>query len=145
MNFDPSAFIADSELIEALEKRSIEVSCDGEYLLFRQGDPPVGLFILNKGEVTLSMTSPEGDEALSIQVTSGALIGLPGLIGNEPYTLTALAGDGARLSFVTREDFNAVMLSDPKLSLKVLQVLAAEVRAARQATLDLMPSSARVD
>jgi CRP-like cAMP-binding protein len=139
VKLDPSAFIADPELVIALAKRSIEVSCGGEYFLFRQGDPPVGLFILNKGEVTLSMATVDGEETTSFQVTSGALIGLPGLIGNEPYTLTALARNGARLSFVTREDFNAVMMSDPKLFLKVLQVLAAEVRSARRATLDLMP------
>jgi CRP-like cAMP-binding protein len=58
---------------------------------------------------------------------------LPGLIGNEPYTLTAIASKGARLSLVPRDKFNTLMRSDPHLSLKMLQVLAAEVRSARQA------------
>jgi len=39
------------------------------------------------------------------------------------------------LGFVPREDFTELMQSDPLLSLKVLQVLAAEVRSARQAIL----------
>jgi CRP-like cAMP-binding protein len=54
---------------------------------------------------------------------------------NEPYTLTATARSGAQLSFVSRDDFTALMQSDPLLSLKVLEVLAAEVRSARQAIL----------
>ena len=137
MNLDPSAFLADPELIQALEKHAIEVSCGGDYVLFRQGDPPVGLFILNKGEVTLSMTSPAGDSLLSIQVGAGSLLGLPGLVSSEPYTLTAVAGSGAELSFLAHDDFNALMQSDPRLSLMVLQVLASEVRTARKLALDL--------
>jgi len=49
--------------------------------------------------------------------------------------LTATARSGAQLSFVSRDDFTALMQSDPLLSLKVLEVLAAEVRSARQAIL----------
>jgi CRP/FNR family cyclic AMP-dependent transcriptional regulator len=139
MKLDPSAFLANPDLIDALRKHAIEVSCGGEYYLFRQGEPPVGLFILNKGEVTLSMTSPSGELLLSMQVGAGSLLGLPGLIGNEPYTLSAFAHNGARLSFVTHDDFNALMQSDPGLALKVLEVLAAEVRTARHATLELRP------
>jgi CRP-like cAMP-binding protein len=61
------------------------------------------------------------------------LLGLPGLIGDEPYTLTAIARDGARLSYVPRDEFNSLMQSNPHLSLKILEVLAAEVRSARRA------------
>jgi CRP/FNR family cyclic AMP-dependent transcriptional regulator len=141
MKLDPSAFLANPELIDALRKRSVEVSCGGEYYLFRQGEPPVGLFILNHGEVTLSMRSASGELLFSIQVGAGSLLGLPGLIGNEPYTLSALACEGAKLSFVTHDDFNALMHSDPGLALKVLDVLAAEVRTARHATMELRPST----
>ncbi|MGD0737846.1 MAG: Crp/Fnr family transcriptional regulator [Terracidiphilus sp.] len=139
MKLDPLAFVANPELVAALRAHSIQVSGGGEYFLFRQGDPPVGLFIVNKGEVTLSMSSPTGELLLSMQVGAGSLLGLPGLIGNEPYTLSALACNGAELSFVTHDDFTALMHSDPGLALKVLQVLAAEVRSARHAAQDLRP------
>ena len=139
MKLDPLAFVANPELVAALNAHSIEVSRGGGYSLFRQGDPPVGLFIVNQGEVTLSMTSPTGELLLSMQVGSGSLLGLPGLIGNEPYTLSAVACNGARLTYVTHEDFNALMQSDPGLALKVLEVLAAEVRSARHAAQDIRP------
>jgi len=141
MKLDPTAFLASPELVEALKKRSAEIPSDGEYYLFKQGDPPTGLFILNHGEVTLSMSSPAGELLLSMQVGAGSLLGLPGLIGNEPYTLTALACTGARVNFITRENFNAVMQSDPGLALKVLEVLAAEVRTARHASMELRPNA----
>ncbi len=135
MKIDPSAFVADTTLIQALEKRATPILCSADQVLFRQGEVPAGLYILDKGAATLTMNSTEGKSVMSVQTAPGSLLGLPGLVGNEPYTLTALARTGAELSFVTRDDFTALMQSDPLLALKVLQVLAAEVRSARNAIL----------
>jgi CRP-like cAMP-binding protein len=81
------------------------------------------------------MASSSQDEVLSLQAGAGSLLGLPGLIGNEPYSLTAVAMAGAQISFLTRESFTTLMGADPLLAFKVLQVLAAEVRSARSAIL----------
>ncbi|MGD0294128.1 MAG: cyclic nucleotide-binding domain-containing protein [Terracidiphilus sp.] len=133
MKLDPSAFVADPELIQALEKHSTAISCDVDRVLFKQGDHPKGLYILDRGETTITMASPAGEQLMSVQAHAGSLLGLPGLIGNEPYTLTAIAHKGARLSVVPRNKFTSLMRTDPHLSLKMLQVLAAEVRSARRA------------
>ncbi len=135
VNLDPSAFLANPDLIQALRKQSTEVLCPEDRVLFRQGDDPCGLYILLKGKVTLTMTSPAGKSILSAHAAEGSLLGLPGLIGNEPYTLTAKAHGGAELSFVSRDQFTVLMQNDPLLALTVLQVLAAEVRSARNAIL----------
>jgi CRP-like cAMP-binding protein len=133
MNFDSSSFIAERELIEALEKRSSTVLCAESRTLFVQGGKPAGLYILRKGSARLTMESPTGGNLMSITLHPGSLLGLPALIGNEPYTMTALAEKDAELGFVTREDFNSLMLTDPSLAVRVLRVLAAEVRTARHA------------
>jgi CRP-like cAMP-binding protein len=133
MNLDPSAFVADPDLVQALKERSASIPCDADRVLFRQGDAPAGLYILHRGEATLSMKSWAGESVMTVQTTAGSLLGLPGIIGNQPFTLTAIARSGAQVSFITRDEFTALMQSDPLLSLKVLQVLAAEVRSVRQA------------
>jgi CRP-like cAMP-binding protein len=133
VKLDPSAFVADPELIQALEKHSSAISCDADRVLFNQGDHPQGLYILDQGETTITMASPTGEQLMSIQAYAGSLLGLPGLIGDEPYTLTAIARNGARLSFVPRDEFTSLMRADPPLALKMLQVLGAELRSARQA------------
>ena len=133
MKLDPSAFVAAPELIQALEKHSTSISCREERKLFTQGDIPIGLFIVNEGETTLTMTSAKGEPVVQVQATAGSLLGLPGLVGNQPYTLTAIACNGARLSFVSREEFASLMQTDSRLALKILEVLAAEVRSARYA------------
>jgi CRP-like cAMP-binding protein len=142
MNLDPSAFVADQELIQGLEKQTVSVFCSEERTLFRQGEDPVGLYILKSGEATLTMNSPVGKEVVSIQAAAGSLLGLPALIGNEPYTLTAVAKAGTQLGFLTRDNFTDLVSASPLLSLKILQVLAAEVRSARSAILRQRPAQA---
>jgi CRP-like cAMP-binding protein len=133
VQLDPTAFLADPELILALAEHATPIICDTDRILFQQDDPAAGLYILHEGEVTLSMATQLGQPILSVQARDGSLLGLPGLISNQPYSLTALAHAGARVSFLGRTEFTALMESNPALAFKILQVLAAEVRSARQA------------
>ena len=133
VQLDPTAFLADSELIRALSEHATPIVCDTDRILFQQDDPPVGLYILHEGEATISMTSQDGQTILSVQARDGSLLGLPGLISNQPYSLTAVAHAGARVSFLGRTEFTALMESNPPLAFKILQILAAEVRSARNA------------
>lgn len=130
---DPTSFVADPELIQALGAHATPVPCDSDRVLFRQGEPPVGLYILHQGVVTMSMLAESGQSLFAVQALPGSVLGLPGLIGNQPYTLTANACAGSQITFVSRDAFTALMQADPCLSLKMLQVLAAEVRSARKA------------
>lgn len=133
MQLDPSAFLADPELIQALEKRSTLLTCDEDRVLLRKGDPPVGLYVLSQGEASISMDSESDGLGFSCQVTAGSVLGLPGLIANRPYSLTVIAHKGSRVGFVSRDAFNTLIQSEHQLMGKVLQVLAAEVRSARLA------------
>jgi len=133
MHLDPSGFIAGQELIQALEQHASAAPCDRDRTLFRQGDEATGLYILHSGSATLTMQSDSGEEVLRIESGAGSLLGLPGLIGNKPYSLTAIAQAGALVTFIARDDFLRLMEQNPALSFKVLQVLAAELRTARQA------------
>ncbi len=137
MQLDPSAFLADPELLQALEKHATPLACEDDRVLFNQGDAPASLYILIKGEATVSMNGENGEPFLSVKASSGSLLGLPGLIGNQPFSLTAIAHRGAQVSFIARDDFNALMQSELPLLVKVLKVLAAEVRSARLAITQL--------
>ncbi len=133
MQLDSSAFLADPELIRALNEHATPIVCHTDRILFHQGDPAAGLYILHEGKATLSMASHQGQAILSVEAREGSLLGLPSLISNQPYSLTAVARAGARVSFLGRAEFNALMQSNPVLGFKILQVLAAEVRSARNA------------
>jgi CRP-like cAMP-binding protein len=133
VQLDPSAFLADSDLIQALEKLSTPIFCNEDRILFHQGDPPVGLYILSQGEATVSMDTGNDAIKFSCQASAGSLLGLPALIANQPYSLTAVAQKGAKIGFIDQNQFNSLMQSELALMVKILQVLAAEVRSARMA------------
>jgi len=130
---DSSAFVADPDLLRVLETRATPVFCRTERLLFNQDEPVAGVYIIRDGGATLTMHSFDGRPIFSIEAPPGSLLGLPALISDQPYSLTAIAHAGAKVSFVGRTEFLALMQADPTLSLKMLKVLAAEVRTARQA------------
>ena len=103
VQLDSSAFVADPELLQALKSHATPVpNSGGPLVLFRQGDPATGLYILVSGEATLSMNGENGQSLMSIQATAGSLLGLPGLIGNQPYSLTAIGNIGAQVSIIAR-------------------------------------------
>lgn len=133
MQLDPTAFVADPELIEALARRSTPIACDDDRVLFRQGEEAAGLYILQSGQAALSMTSQSGEPVLSFETRAGSLLGLPGVVSGQPYTLTAEAHAGAQVGFISLDQFKAFMQTYPLMAFKVLQVLAAEVSAARRA------------
>ena len=133
MKLDPSAFVADLELLSALEQQSVLIPCPEDRVLFSQGDPSTGLYILHAGSGRLIMTTALDEPIVDIEVSAGTLLGLPGVIGNQPYSLTARADRGADVRYISREKFSDLMLREPSLSLQVLRVLAAEVRTARVA------------
>jgi CRP-like cAMP-binding protein len=127
-----NAFVAGPELIAALKQRARSIDLGSNHVLFRQGDAPIGVFILTKGTVRLTRRL-DGDEVLTAHVGPGSLLGVPAAIGKKPYSLTAEATQGAEISLLTGEYFIHLMHTEPSVSFRVLQVLAEEVRFAREA------------
>jgi Cyclic nucleotide-binding domain len=127
------SFAADCKLIQALANRSQPIFCGESCILFKQGEAATGLYVLKSGEATLIRETASGRTIICLRVGPGSLLGLPGIVSNEPYTLTAMVREGAEVRFVTRSQFEDLLLAEPSLNLMVLQVLASEVRSARQA------------
>ena len=125
--------VTGARLVQALMVRSQPVDGTEDRTLFNQGEPPTGLYLLQSGEATLFMKSHTGQTVMCRQAGSGSLLGLPGMIGNEPYTLTAILRKGSVVRFITREDFVQTIEQEPGLYLCLLEMLAMEVRLARLA------------
>ena len=136
MKMDAAAFVAEQGLIEALKKHATPVACEDDRVLFNQGDKPEGLFIFCGGDVLLTMQSHEGNTLMKLPAKKGSLLGLPGLIGGDGYSLSAYAKKGAEVGFVSRDEFGRIMLTEPSVAVGILRVLAAEVRTARMALVE---------
>jgi CRP-like cAMP-binding protein len=126
-----SSFVADPELFRELKSRAKAIALGPDRILFHQGDAPTGVYLLRKGTARLTSRS-DGEEIFDVKVGAGSLLGLPAVIGMKPYSLTAEVLEGAELSMLTCEDFVNLMQMEPSMPFRLLQVLAAEVRFARE-------------
>lgn len=133
MQFDPATFVADPELFFALKERSTPLWCHDNQTLFERGEQALGVYLVDEGQVSLFINGDDGKPVWTYQAAAGSLLGLPGFLGNQPYSMTAVAHAGARVSFVNAADFNSLMISNPHLSIEILRVLAADVRTIRRA------------
>jgi CRP-like cAMP-binding protein len=78
------------------------------------------------------LKSPTGQCVMCLHAFSGSLLGLPAVVGGEPYTLTAIIRKDSEVRFVSRTDFESLIRDEPLLYPSVRQLLAAEVRTARR-------------
>jgi hypothetical protein len=65
------SFVADCTLLQALEKRSVSVPCLKGRMLFKQGEPPMGLYILKCGKASLVMKGENGAEVMHLTIGAG--------------------------------------------------------------------------
>ncbi len=125
-----NAFVAGADLLQELEGHSTPIALGEDRVLFREGQVATGVYIVWQGAAILTSGS-NGDTVLTAEAGPGSLLGVPAVIGDKAYTLTAVAMEGAQLSVVPCEAFVDLMQSNPQFSFQLLKVLAEEVRFAR--------------
>src|SRR5258708_5306218 len=113
MFLDPSAFVAGPDLIRALWHDAISLHCAEDRELFRQGDDPSGLFLLHSGDATMMLENDGGVQVARFRMAPVSILGLPALVSDKPYSMSAVAKRGAMVGFVNRNDFSALMLTEP--------------------------------
>ena len=101
--------------------------CKGTWL-FRRGDSPKGVFLLVSGKVTLSAG---GAATVHHPCLPGCLLGLPATVGNRSYGLTAKCAEDCECIRVSHEEFTALLCANPAFCLRVVEILANEVRELR--------------
>jgi CRP-like cAMP-binding protein len=133
MLVDQLGYVAEPDLIRALWLHAIPLDCLEGRKLFRQGDDPAGVFVLYSGDATMILEDDGGVQVARVPMPPGSILGLPALVSDKPYSMSAVAMKGATVGFVNRNDFSSLMLTEPLLALMIVQVLAAEVRDTRVA------------
>jgi CRP/FNR family transcriptional regulator len=121
------AGLSASEL-EALAQRSIERRfADGE-MLFWEGEPCAGIFILVQGQLKIFKTSASGREMmLSLESAPSTVAELP-LFDGGPYPASVRAVGDATTYFITKSDFYNACRQYPEVALKVLAVVGRRLR-----------------
>jgi len=100
---------------------------DGE-MIFSEGEPCEGLYVIKSGAVRIFKTSVSGrEQVLTIQGPGQSIAELPVFDGGN-YPASAAAVTDSTLLFVGKKDFQALCLQHPEVALKVLKVVGARLR-----------------
>jgi CRP/FNR family transcriptional regulator, cyclic AMP receptor protein len=99
-------------------------------LLFVEGQPPRGVYLLCSGRVKLSTTSSDARVIITRIVEPGEILGLCSTLAGEPYEVTAETAEPCQVSFMRREDFLRFLAANSEASLRVAAQLSSNYRAA---------------
>lgn len=109
-------------------QRAVEKRYSAGDVLFYEGDPCSGLFVIAQGSVKIYKTSGSGREImLSIDTGPSSVAEVP-LFDGGPYPATVSAVNDVLAYVVSKHDFHAACLQNPNLPLKVLAVVGQRLR-----------------
>ena len=115
------------EEMQALAARTSRRRLERGELLFGEGDPCTGLFLVASGKMRIFKLSASGrEQVLALEGPGSSFAELPVFDGgNYP---AAAASDDAELLFISRRDFQNICREHPEVALKVIAVVGGRLR-----------------
>lgn len=146
-----------TELFAALDRQALATLAAGTRtrslprgaLVFLEGDPGDGLYVVLGGRVKITVESPDGDEMLLATLSPPDTFGELSLIDGRPRSASAEALEPTELLWVGRDAFRAAYERHPQVAERLLMILGRLVRrvtgqAADLALIDLEGRVARL-
>jgi CRP-like cAMP-binding protein len=114
--------------IQVLAQRAVERRFAADEMLFWEGEPCAGVFLIIQGSVKIFRTSPGGREVmLAIETAPSTVAELP-LFDGGPYPASVRAVEPVLSLFLNKNDFQQVCRQYPDVALKVLAVVGRRLR-----------------
>jgi CRP/FNR family cyclic AMP-dependent transcriptional regulator len=116
------------EELRALAHRTVSHHVPAGELIFSEGDPCQGFYVVESGEVRIFKTAASGrEQVLTIERPGDTVAELPVFDGGA-YPASALAITDTVLLFVSKRDFRTLILDHPEVGLKVLKIVGGRLR-----------------
>lgn len=111
-----------------LAQRAVPRRFSAGEIVFSEGDPCAGMYVVESGHIRIFKTSAGGrEQVLSIDGPGSSVAELPVFDGGS-YPASVSAVEDSTLLFVSKQDFQALCLTHPQVALKVLRVVGARLR-----------------
>jgi CRP/FNR family transcriptional regulator, cyclic AMP receptor protein len=116
------------EELLALAQRTATKRLQRGELLFGEGDPCKGLYLVASGKIRIFKLSPAGrEQVLAMEGPGSSFAELPVFDGGN-YPAAASAAEDAELLFISRQDFQNFCREHPEVALKVIAVVGTRLR-----------------
>jgi CRP/FNR family transcriptional regulator len=119
----------DEQGVKELRAMARPVSYDKNELIFQEGEPAFGFYVICTGKVKLAKHSPHGKKQILKLLGPGEMLGEKTMFDREVYTAYAQTLEPTRMNFYQREPFLAFLEKYPKVALKIIEKLSREIKA----------------
>jgi CRP/FNR family transcriptional regulator len=116
------------EKLERIIQSGTLLDCPQGKVLFQEGEPCAGFYVLVQGQVTLSKMSPEGKEGILTILEPVIMFNEVAALDGGENPITASAHTRVRVWHATFEAFHELLLQLPQAGLSLLGVLARRNR-----------------
>jgi CRP/FNR family transcriptional regulator len=131
-NFRPDRIFCDmpADSLKAFE----EIKSVGNYsrntILFAEGRPVRGIYLLCDGRAKLSICA-DGGKRLMLRIAGpGEVLGLGAALSNTPYEITAELLDTSQIVFIRRKELMKFLRERPEICMQVVRMLSQDLHGA---------------
>ncbi len=119
--------LTDEEL-EALAQMTITRTFSKDNVIILAEEEGDALFIIEKGQVKVSIVSEDGREVILSMLGDGAVFGELSLLDGKPRSANVIATEDTNLVMLRRQDFLQQVFKVPQIAIALLAELASRLR-----------------
>ncbi len=131
-DFRPDRVFCDMPVdsLKAFDEIKLSATYPRSTILFAEGRPVRGIYLLCDGRAKLSICSDSG-KRLTLRVAGpGEVLGLGAALSNTPYEITAELLDASQIVFIRRKDLMKFLREHPDVCLQVVHMLSQDLHGA---------------
>ena len=118
----------DNEALEQLGRYAKHTMLKRGATIFSKGDPGNSLYAVVAGTVKISISSPDGRNAILNLVGPGETFGEMSVLDGQDRSADAIANTNCEIYVIDRRDFLPFMRNQPALSMKFIELLCTRLR-----------------
>lgn len=99
-------------------------------MLFAEGRPAKGIYVLCDGRARISVAGENGKRLMLRVAGPGEILGLSSALSGKAYDTTAEALDGAQVVFVKRKDLLKFLRDHQQACMQVVELLSSDLHSA---------------
>jgi CRP/FNR family transcriptional regulator, cyclic AMP receptor protein len=118
----------DSKAFEQLGRYAKHATLKRGATIFSKGDPGNSLIAVISGTVKISISSPDGRNAILNLIGPGEIFGEVAVLDGQARTADAIANTSCEIFVIDRREFLPFVRSQPALAMKFIELLCARLR-----------------
>ncbi len=101
---------------------------DRDVMLFFEGDPALGFFVLLSGRVRIYKAAADGKEFTLHYIVPGQMFAEAAIFRGKTFPANAVAADDSQVAFIPKDRFIELITHHPAISLKIISSLSRWLR-----------------